>query len=137
MSLPYAEQLLMVAQRNQWFIQFNPDYTEFDLPSMLAQIAWMQTQGLTVTEVQTAHYTNSPTHFYHVNFENAQDSRLIEYCALYEHADGQSKSPQEYQMYEWSYDAWIADQGDQKFAEYLGASLAPSEIRGPSVIQGP
>jgi hypothetical protein len=130
MSLPYAEQILLTAQRNQWFIQFNPDHAEFDLPSMLSQIAWMQNQGLTVTEVQTVHYTDSPTHFYHVNFENSQDSRLLEYCAVYEDSEGQSMSPQEYQMYEWSYAAWIADQGDQKFAEYLHAPPETTAIQG-------
>lgn len=131
MSLPYAEQMLLTAQCNQWFIQFNPHHENFDLPSMLAQIAWMQHQGLTVTEVQTVHYEDSPTHFYHVNFENSQDARLIEYSSLYEDEHGQSKSPQEYQMYEWSYAAWIAEQGDQQFAAYLQAQLEPGVVQGP------
>lgn len=121
MSLLYAEQMLLDAQRNQWFIQFNPHYENFDLATMLAQIAWLQNQGLAVTEVRTTHYNQPPTHFYHVNFTGSQDARLIEYSAIYEEPDGQSKRPQEYQMYEWSYEAWIAEKGDQEFAEHLNS----------------
>ena len=131
MKLPYAEQLLMDAKSNQWFIQFNVFNPNFDMDVLLSHVAWMQENNLTMTEVCTINYMHEQTHFYHVPFTGESDARLTAYSEAYELPDGSSKYPEQYQMYEWSYQAWTTENGLQLFMEHLKNNTGVQGPQGP------
>lgn len=105
--LPYAEQILNQQQQNQWFIRFMSEANDLAGEQVKqSHLEWFAQQGLLLTEVRTLEYDLPQTNFYHVTFVNAQDPRLKAYSEKWEDAQGVSLSPNQYQMYEWSYEAW-------------------------------
>jgi hypothetical protein len=125
--LPYAEQFLEKAANNQWFVRF------FDQANNLAeqviknqQLDWFAQQGLELTEVRTQSFDQPSTNFYHVNFDNGDDPRLVSYIAQFENSEGVSLQPSVYQLYEWSYHAWEQGGALQTWREF--ATNAQLEI---------
>lgn len=121
MSLPYAEQILSDAQKNQWFVQFFIRSDAFDSDHLIKQMEWFLSRQLIVQEVQTIHFRQAHTGFFHVRFDSANDPLLAEYCATFEDPTGQSLCPDQYQMYEWSYSAWMQEGGRDAYQEHLQA----------------
>lgn len=121
MTLPYAEQILIDAQSNQYFVQYFIRDINFDSDHLLNQMEWFQNRNLIVQEVQTVHFRESHTGFFHVRFQGKQDPRLLEYSATFEDDQGISLMPDQYQMYEWSYSAWIAEGGAEGYKHHLGS----------------
>lgn len=119
MSLPYAEQILSDAQKNQYFVQYFIRDENFDSDNLMSQMEWFQTRNLIVQEVQTVHFREAHTGFFHVRFSGADDPRLAEYSKTFENAEGMSLAPQQYQMYEWSYAAWMQEGGRDAYQEHL------------------
>lgn len=121
MSLPYAEQILNDAQKNQWFVQFYIRNDSFDSDHLIKQMEWFLSRKLIVQEVQTIHFREAHTGFFHVRFDGALDPLLQEYCATFEDATGASLFPDQYQMYEWSHSAWMQEGGRDAYQEHLQA----------------
>lgn len=119
MSLPYAEQILSDAQQNQWFIQFYIRNEDFDSDHLMRQMEWFLNRQLIVQEVQTIHFREAHTGFFHVRFKGREDPNLAEYSETFEDAQGQSLHPGQYQMYEWSYSAWMQEGGRDAYQEHL------------------
>lgn len=119
MSLPYAEQILSDAQKNQYFVQFFIRGENFDSDHLMNQMEWFQTRNLIVQEVQTVHFREAHTGFFHVRFSGADDPRLAEYTHTFENSEGMSLAADQYQMYEWSYSAWMQEGGRDAYQEHL------------------
>ena len=119
MSLPYAEQILSDAQKNQYFVQYFIRDLNFDSDNLMRQMEWFQTRNLIVQEVQTVHFREAHTGFLHVRFSGADDPRLAEYSQTFEDDQGMSLLPGQYQMYEWSYSAWMQEGGRDAYQEHM------------------
>lgn len=119
MSLPYAEQILSDAQKNQWFIQFHIRNPDFDSDHLMHQMEWLINRQLIVQEIQTVHFREAHTGFFHVRFQGSEDPRLAEYSQTFEDDQGMSLLPDQYQMYEWSYSAWMQEGGRDAYQEHM------------------
>ena len=110
----------------------------FDSDHILQQMEWFSQHNIIVQEVQTIHMRQAHTGFFHVRFLGPDDPRLIEYSQTFEDAQGQSTHPPQYQMYEWSYSAWMQEGGRDAYQEHLetlNVSRFPTpqgDILGPS-----
>lgn len=138
MIMIYAEQFLKAAGKNQWFVQFHTADPSFDSSLHQQQIQWFESQGLTLTQVQTVGQIDSlHTGFYHVSFAGAEDIRLAAYSGRFEDSEGNSLDEHTYQMFEWSYDGWINSGGPSAFDEFVAQTQqvpAAGAVTGP---QGP
>jgi hypothetical protein len=105
--LPYAESFLEIAGSNQWFVRFFVTHDLSSVKAMIDQKQWLIDQSLTLTEVRTHEFDLPSTNFYHVSFSGPNDPRLDAYLHQFEDENGNSRNPNHYQMYEWSYNSWV------------------------------
>ena len=130
MTLPLAEQIMKDAGCNQWFVQFY-DHTPSYNPSCLARhMEFFTDNRLIYQEVRSIFDTDLVGGLYHVRFANRNDLRLNDYTTKFENAEGASIDPSSYQMFEWSYQGWINQEGESHLKEYLAAQQ-PSATQGP------
>jgi len=115
----YAEQIMMDKKRNQWFILFHLNNPEWNENVLTSHMNWFQEKGLTATLVGGMGDRQPQGNLYHVDFANAEDPRLREYCDFWETASGESKVPHQYHMLEWNYIAWVENDGVAEFERFL------------------
>lgn len=112
--ITYAEQILMDKKTNQFFIQFGPDDEH-----VKQHFDWFSSYLVPVKKVASIGDLDDKTGFYHVGFTSMHDNRLALYIKVFENKNGESLHPESYQLFEWSYDAWIKQDGPEKFLDWF------------------
>lgn len=112
----YAEQILMDKKTNQFFIQFGDDNS-----CVTQHLDWFRSYFVSVQKVASIGDTDDNNGFYHVGFTDINDNRLSLYTKMFENQSGESLNPEEYQLFEWSYEKWISQGGQEKFLEWFSS----------------
>lgn len=130
MSLPLAEQIMKDAGCNQWFVQFYDHTDEYDPAWLARHMDFFADNQLIYQEVRSIFDTDLVGGLYHVRFDGHDDSRLRDYSSNFENAEGVSLHPRSYQMFEWSYQGWVNQDGLSHLQDYCTAQQ-PAGTQGP------
>jgi hypothetical protein len=120
----YAEQILMNAKCNQWFLLLHKNHEQYTDQIEQQHMNWFNSHLLQVQSVAAVGESTPQGNLYHVPFDGAQDPRLASYMTQFENPDGTSLMPHLYQMLEWSYEGWLESDGATEFDQWIKDSVA-------------
>lgn len=119
MSLPLAEQIMKDAGCNQWFVQFYDHTPTYDAACLHRHMDFFAANQLIYQEVRSIFDTQLIGGLYHVRFAGHSDPRLADYSEQFENQEGISLDATSYQMFEWSYQGWVNQDGLSHLEEHL------------------
>jgi len=126
MSLPLAEQIMKNAGCNQWFVQFYDHTPTYDATWLRRHMEFFAANRLIYQEVRSIFDTQLVGGLYHVRFSGHSDPRLADYSKQFENQEGISLDTSSYQMFEWSYQGWVNQDGLSHLEEHLANLNTPA-----------
>ena len=106
------DQIMAAEKRDMFFVQFGSPFDhDRNHPARKRHFDWFEAHGLRWETAAPRGWLEGDPGSYCVHFVGPDDSRVSEYAAAFEDADGKSLEPDAYQMYVISYESWLEKRG--------------------------